>query len=461
MSGGPLRTVAVVGDGVAGWLAAVAFARRIPGVRVALVAGGRAGLADRLGGTTPAVHDFHHDLRIDTRRLIVRTGAALRLGTQFDNYVHAFGPVGAPIGGTPFVTAWRQSAAAGSFDAYSPAAQLGLAGKAPDSNPLFADTGYGLQLDPAAYRAHLAAYAEHFGIAVTAARAREPVVAEGRVTALQLEDGSDLIADLYIDATNAPGLLIGALDDGCWRDWSQWLPCDTIVQVSSAPLAALPSLDRCATVPGGWRITTALPRRTDHAVIYDSAALSDGEAATILGASPTAQCRFRNGRRERAWVGNVVAIGDAHATLEPLEASPLHLLYTQIDRLVSTLPGRDFAPVELAHYNRETNEEVDRLRDFVIAHRRDPCDPPPELADTLALFAARGRWRQRDGEGFSRDAWQAVLFGLGVRPCLADPVAQVIEPRQLAATLSQIRQRLASAVAAAPTHRTYLESLAR
>ena len=78
MNGGPLRTVAVVGDGVAGWLAAAAFARRVAGVRVALVPGGRAGLADRLGGTTPAVHDFHHDLRIDTRDLIVRTGAALR-----------------------------------------------------------------------------------------------------------------------------------------------------------------------------------------------------------------------------------------------------------------------------------------------------------------------------------------------------------------------------------------------
>ena len=459
MTDGPIRTIAVVGDGIAGWMAAAAFARRVPGARVALVPGGTPGLADRFGGTTPAVHDFHRDLRIDTRDLLVRTGGALRLGTRFEGYVHAFGPVGTGVVNGPFSAAWCQMRDAGPFDAYSPCAQLGLAGKVPDSDPMFEAVSFGLQLDPAAHRAYLAGYAEHVGVAVTAARAVNAIVAEGRVTAIRLDDGTQLIADLYVDATNAEALLISALDDGNWRDWSRWLPADSVARTNSAPDVRLPSLDHHAGIAGGWRLTTSLPGRTDHALIYDRDVLDDDEAARLLGRDVAAPFRFRSGRRARGWIANVVAIGDAHVVVEPLEAAPLHILHTQIDRLITSLPGRDFAGVEIANYNRETNEEADRLRDFLIAHRRDPPDPPAELADTLALFTERGRWRQRDGEGFSRDDWQAVLFGLGIRPRLLDPVTQVANVAQCAADLASFRQRIAAAVARAPTHREHLESM--
>ncbi len=461
MIDGPIRTIAVVGDGIAGWMAAAALARRVPGVRVALVPGGMPGLADRFGGTTPAVHDFHRDLRIDARDLLVRTGGALRLGTRFDGYVHAFGHVGAGVVDGPFSAAWCQMPDAGPFDAYSPGAQLGLAGKVPSPDPMFDATGFGLQLDPGGYRAYLAGYAEHVGVAVTAARAASPVVADGRVTAIRLDDGTPLSADLYVDATNAAALLIGTLADGDWQDWSQWLAADSVAQAGSAPATMLPSLDHCAGIAGGWRLRTSLPGRTADSLIYDSSKLDDQDAARLLGGDAAQPFRFRSGRRARAWIANVVAIGDAHVTVEPIEASPLHLLHTQIDRLISSLPGRDFAAIEIENYNRETNEEADRLRDFLIAHRRDPLDPPPALADTLALFAERGRWRQRDGEGFSRDDWQAVLFGLGVRPRLVDPVTKVANVTQCAADMAGFRHRIAAAVARAPSHREHLESIER
>ena len=461
MIDGPIRTIAVVGDGIAGWMAAAAFARRVPGARVALVPGGTPGLADRFGGTTPAAHDFHRDLRIDTRDLLVRTGGALRLGTQFDGYVHAFGPVGAGVVSGSFSAAWCQMRDAGPFDSYSPCAQLGLAGKVPHSDPMFETVSFGLQLDPAAYRAYLAAFAEHVGVAVTAARAVNAIVAAGGVTAIRLDDGTQLTADLYVDATNAEALLIGGLDDGDLQDWSHWFAADSIVRANSAPDTRLPSLDHYVATVGGWRLTTSLPGRTDHSLSYDSNVLGDDAAARLMNLDVAAPFRFRSGRRARAWIANVVAIGDAHVVVEPLEAAPLHILHTQIDRLITSLPGRDFADVEIANYNRETNEEADRLRDFLIAHRRDPVDPPAELADTLALFTERGRWRQRDGEGFSRDDWQTVLFGLGVRPRLIDPVAQVADVAQCAADLARFRQRIAAAVARAPTHREHLESMKR
>jgi len=157
--------------------------------------------------------------------------------------------------------------------------------------------------------------------------------------------------------------------------------------------------------------------------------------------------------------------------IEPLEAAPLHLLHTQIDRLVTGLPDRTFAPVELAHYNRVTGEEADRLRDFVLLHyaisdRAEPfwqaaraSELPPLLAETLALFRARGRLPVRDGESFDRDSWHAVLFGQGVRPDRIDVLAHAVDPRQALLAMTAFRDRLTAAVATAPSHRDYLTEL--
>jgi tryptophan halogenase len=166
-----------------------------------------------------------------------------------------------------------------------------------------------------------------------------------------------------------------------------------------------------------------------------------------------------------------VAIGEADCVVEPLEAAPLHVLHTQIDRLVASLPDRDFDAVELAYYNRETGQEADRLRDFLILHyaTSDRPEPfwqtarnvalPPLLAETLTLFLERGRLPIRDGESFDRDSWHAVLLGQGIVPRRSDVLAAAVDPKRARAAMADFRARLSTAVAAAPTHRAYLASL--
>jgi tryptophan halogenase len=125
-------------------------------------------------------------------------------------------------------------------------------------------------------------------------------------------------------------------------------------------------------------------------------------------------------------------------TIEPLEWTNLHLVHSQIDRLIDMMPGRECAAVELAEFNRQCAAEADRVRDFICMHyicsrRSEPfwkdaaaVAPPDSLAHTLALFAERGRLPIYEEETFSKDSWLAVLLGQGFQPKRINPLTDVV-----------------------------------
>ncbi len=471
-----IRTVAVAGDGVAGWSAAAAFAKRVPGVAVAVVPvpGAERSMADLLGGTLPSARDFHRDIGIDERHLLGNTGSGIRLGTLFSGwtgdgsaYVHAFGRHGADIGTAAFHHHWLRVSRDGgmaAFDRYSVAAALGRRGRFLPAEAIgderLATYDHGFQLDPARYRSYLRAYARHLGVVVTADPLAGAVPGERGLAGLRLADGEVLTADLYVDATGADAALLDAAGGADWEDWSRWLPCDRLAVTESEPVSEPPLLDRVTATVDGWTLDTACPARSVRAHVFASGAPGGGSAPR------SASTAFRAGRRRRAWIGNVVAIGEAYMTLEPLEAAPLHVVHAHVDRLVASLPDRDFAEIELAQYDRETAEEADRLRDFLILHyavadRPEPfwaaVPPPPALAETLALFRERGRLPVRDGESFARDSWLAVLLGQGVLPRRHDVMAGIDDPRAVRTGLDGLVAAIDVAVDAAPPHAAFLQ----
>jgi tryptophan halogenase len=216
----------------------------------------------------------------------------------------------------------------------------------------------------------------------------------------------------------------------------------------------------CVTATAqGWRWASA----TQQGAVY-SAAHSHREDAAI---------RFEAGATLEPWRHNVVAIGDAAVTIEPLEWGNLHLAHSAIDRLISMLPAGAPHPLEAAEYNRQTLAEARRVRDFVLLHyvtaRRagafwhdvTSAEPPDSLAHTLRLFRQRGRLPFYEEETFDRDGWLSVLFGQGVLPRRIDPLADAVPPARAADAMVRHRDRIAQAVRPLPTLVAYRAAQSR
>jgi len=458
-----LKRVLVAGGGLTGWSMAAALKRRVPMLEVIILPlkTPPSALADHIANTLPSILGFHADLGIGLGDGVVRTGSVYRLGTLFRgwveglaDYVHAYGPHGTAIDGVSFHPLWARSAREGkvaAFDAFSAGAAMARAGRfvLPTDNGLLATHGFGLTLDVPRYRAMLTAFARHVGVREQAGTlAGVEKGAEGGIGALVLDDGSRVSADLYCDCTGPQALLHGAMEVPR-EDWRRWLPCDRLVLTDVAPDPDPSPLDRVTAAASGWHWTSASQRGTVYSETH--------------GESDDEPIRFEPGATIEPWKHNVVAIGDAAVTLEPLEWGNLHLVHSAIDRLITMLPAGDPHPLEAAEYNRQALAEARRVRDFVLLHyvtsRRDGAfwhdvasmAPPESLAHTLRLFRERGRLPYHEEETFDRDSWLAVLFGQGVLPRQTDPLADTVSPDVADAAMARFGAGIAQAVQPLPT----------
>lgn len=462
MTGPAVATVVVVGSGITAWSTAAAVKRRIPLLDVTIIPApvDPAALADRMIGTLPSIHGFHHDIGLTDEDAIARSRSGLRAGTLFEDwveglpdYIHAYGPYGAPIGGVSFHQLWVREgrhAELPPFDRFSRAADLARAG-----NSQLIDIGEaGLQLSLDLYSTMIRAFARHVGVRERNAAVRGVRLnsADGFINDLQLEDATSFSADLYIDCSG-PSALLRSEMAGSFLDWCDWLPCDRLAFGRGSPIAQAIALDRVTAVDAGWRWTASSPDASSSGIAYSSAhAPAIDLEATIIGARE--EIKLRQGRWDEPWKGNCVAIGDSAVSVEPLEWTNLHLVHSQIDRLIAMIPGKDCAPVELAEFNRQCTAEADRIRDFLCLHyvssrRPEPfwreaseIAPPASLAHTLSQFAERGRLPYYEEETFARDSWLAVLLGQGFEPRSTDPLAELVGPAQALQAIRAMRQSL-------------------
>ena len=489
-----IREIVVAGGGITGWSAAVALKRRLPGLSVTMVPVPPTddAVADRIASTLPSILEFHRDIGLSDADVIVRAGSSFRLGTSFEGwaedlpaYVHAYGEYGRPFGTASFHLHWIRAAqdrAAASFDSHSPAAMIARAGRfvqpqGDEGTPL-ASFEYGLQLNLPRYLEMMRAYARHLGVAERAAGIAEVRLREdGFISALRLDDGSEIGGHLFVDCTGPGAMLRSALDQD-FEPWDHWLPCDRVILAETPPPPEPGALDAVVALAGGWRWRAESPIRTSHGLVYSSVHLGDQDAETALrAAAPGAQiarpAKIRSGRLTQPWLRNCVAIGDAAVAMEPLEWGNLHLAHSAIDRVVSMMPDQDCGEVELWDYNRQSAAEADRMRDFLVLHyatarRSEPMwretaavEPPQSLAHTLSLFRERGRLPIYEEETFSRDSWLAVLLGQGVIPERTDPLIDATSSTQADQAMARMRDAIAAIVPGLPTQATYLRNLAR
>ena len=496
MSDRPIRNIVIIGGGTAGWMTAAALGTFLTqGYTITLVESDAIGTVGVGEATIPMIRLFNDALGIDEGDFLRATQGTCKLGIEFDGwarpdhrYMHAFGPVGRPLGLVPFHHYWARENAAGRAGALGEyclnevAARAGrFAQLTPQPGSPVPDMPYAFHFDAALYAKFLRGIAEGRGVRRVEGRivdvARDGET--GDVTAVALDGERRIDGDMFIDCSGFRGLLIAETLGAGYEDWTHWLPCDRAVAVPCAKTGdAITPYTRSTARAAGWQWRIPLQHRTGNGYVYSSAHLSDDEAAATLLANLDGTAladpkplRFTTGMRRTFWDRNVVAIGLASGFMEPLESTSIHLIQTAIQRLLNFLPDRRIAAVAIAEYNRQTAQEYERIRDFLILHyhangRAEPlwqaCRAMP-LPDTLTrkidLFRSGARVFREQEELFTEAGWVQVFIGQGVLPDSWHPLVEQLSDDERAGFLSAVRDVATRTAAAMPHHHDTLTRL--
>ena len=459
---GAPRSVAVVGGGLALWLTALALSRKLPdSVAVTAVETRPEPLDDALYGTVlpPEAYALHLDLGIAEPELVQEVETGFAFGTTYldwaetdRSWVSAFHAPLPVVAGVPLakLVAAQDSVDLGNCLLSAAAARRGVFAHPPESGdtPL-SSAEYGYLADPRdlarLYRSRCTGRVRMLGGSLADIE-RE----SGRVSALRIDDGTRVEADLWVDASGLDASLLGQPE-------GDFAPIGA--SLGEAPSPPGPPTAIVQSDEAGWSVSTPLRTRTLRTRV---GAPAMGDAFTFAPAIHPAP-----------WTGNAVAVGTAAACLHPLTVAAMRLLLRDVRRLLDLFPVGPDTHVEAGAYNAACTRAAEEAHHYQLAHFADvalPSGPvwdgvaarlapdtrPSALARKLRQYAERGYLVDYDFEPFDADSWAILHAGLGRRPRRADALAATVPAPEAAAHLRRLAGEVEAVVAKMPPHPVYL-----
>jgi tryptophan halogenase len=489
-----IKKVVILGGGSAGWMSAALMAKQLTTTfcDITLIESEDIGTVSVGEATIPQILQFNRVLGIDENEFITRTNATFKLGIQFknwgqlgDDYIHPFGDPGTQIGPLSFYQYWLKNHEQGSqkpLEYYSIEARAAREGRfmrpARIQNSPLSSIAYAYHFDATLYAKFLREFSCKLGVERIEGKVEKirQDKDSGFITSLQLASGKVIEGDLFIDCSGFKGLLIEKTLGASYDDWRHWLPCDSAV-VSPCNITKGMNPNTISTAhTAGWQWRIPLQHRVGNGCVYSSAFMTRDEAAhnlvSTMESEPLAEPRdlkWITGCRKTPWVKNVVAIGLSAGFVEPLESTGLHTIQNAISKLMVMFPTKEFRQSDIDAYNRVTEIEFARLRDFIILHykatqREDSefwrycknMDVPDTLKEKFDLFKNNGRFWRQDSELFGETSWISVFVGQNIFPDGSHPLVDVIPDEKRIDEIQHIEKVLAQAVSHIPNHSDYI-----
>jgi tryptophan halogenase len=489
-----ITSVVIVGGGTAGWMTAAALSKVLGDrVRLRLIESDEISTVGVGESTIPMIRRFNQVLGIDENEFIRETQGTFKLAIEFrdwgklgDSYMHGFGIFGQDLATLPFYQYWLRMHKAGkapdiahySINRMAAKANKFMRADRTHGNSPLRDIVHAFHFDAGLYAGYLRKYSEARGVERIEGKVVDTLLraADGHVDAVRMESGALIDGELFIDCTGFRALLIEqALNTG-FDDWSHWLPCDRAWAVPCGPGPELMPYTRATARAAGWQWRIGLQHRTGNGHVFASKFMSDDAARAILldsldgpALAEPRLLRFTAGKRKQVWNKNVVAVGLSSGFLEPLESTSIHLIQSTIARLINFFPDQGFSALDIAEFNRQSDFEVERIRDFLILHYHattrddtpfwDYCRTmavPATLRAKIDLYRSHGRIVRVDNELFSEVGWLQVLQGQGIEPQRYHPLADLLDETEVSGYLGDIAHVIDQCVAAMPQQDAFI-----
>lgn len=483
----PVRKVIIAGGGTAGWVAAATLSSQLGRLLdITLVESDQIGTVGVGEATIPTHVSFHRLLGIDEKEFMRATRASFKLGISFENwgqlgdrYIHSFGKIGRSTWMGDFQHMWHHAKSqgfAGDIDDYCFELQAAEAGRFAKSEN--SQISYAYHLDATLYAKFLREFSEKRGVNRVEGKIKQvPLHSDtGFIRSLELEDGQSLDADFFIDCTGFRSLLLGEALGVSYDDWSHWLPMNRALAVQTKSTGDILPYTRSIAHKAGWQWRIPLQHRVGNGHVYCSDYMSDDEAYEILinnldgdTISDPKPIRFLTGKRKQLWAKNCIALGLSSGFLEPLESTSIHLAQIGATRLVQMFPFEGVNDALKAHYNNHSGDELESIRDFLIAHykvnqRQDSefwkdraaMDIPDTLQHRIELFKNSAIAYQDDADLFRVDSWVQVLRGQGIDSQAYHHMGKLVTDDNLKQALNELKTGIDKTVNSMPKHADFL-----
>jgi tryptophan halogenase len=456
-----LKNFVVVGGGTAGWLTALMIKKDIPNINVTVVESEDIGIIGAGEGTTPHFIQALQYLDINITELFEHADATIKNAIKFTNwngendfYYHAFvSPDTSTVGLT--VNPYRV------FDKYNPYFNLYV-----EKNNNIEDLGLYSTLSeknktPLKYNgtesiAPIFKFALHFNAAKLAnllkdiglKRGINSVVGNvisikedsGKISSLEIDNGSSLDLDFVFDCSGLNRLIIGK------HFKSQWISHDKLPAKKAIPFfidvkngEKIPPYTESIAMKYGWMWKIPTQKRYGCGYVYDSDYITESEAVeeieSYLGFVPEYPRKekgafsFSAGFFEKTWVSNCVAVGLSSGFIEPLEATSIWLsIYTLSEILSDLTIFTSEDPRIVEDFNNKIIKFNESISAFIYLHymtKREDTDfwkkfkdinESPEIVKNIL-----NKWEYSnpqysdfsDGIAFGYLSWVTIAAGTG------------------------------------------------
>ncbi|MET0392869.1 MAG: tryptophan halogenase family protein [Chitinophagaceae bacterium] len=378
------NNIAIVGGGTAGYLTALLMKATYPDMRVTLIESSKVPVIGVGEATTPEIRRFMFEtLKFPPHEFYEAVKPTWKLGIRFfwglpgDYYFNY--PFGVPDVRSAYLTEGHinnSSLTATLMDRESSFVVSTPDQKGADQySTLSDDLFYALHLDNVQYISYLKIKAKQAGIIyiddlIVDAERKDN---SEEISAVIGEHGTRHEYDFYVDCTGFRSMLLEKLLGSPYHSYSNSLFTDTAVTGCIKNVDRTKTYTYAESMHHGWCWNTPMRGEDHRGYVFSSAHCSADQAMAEMearnpGIKPVGVVKFKAGRHREICIGNVFAIGNSFAFVEPLESTGIHMIIKEAKSLVYHFPQLKRSPTLRKRINTEMNEHWDYLRDFLAIH---------------------------------------------------------------------------------------------
>jgi tryptophan 7-halogenase len=378
------RNVAVIGGGTAGYLAALSLKKAHPWLPVTLIESSKVPVIGVGEATTPEIRRYlFGELGLSAVEFYRKVKPTWKLGIKFfwgqpgDSYFNY------PFGKSDIRSAYLVN---GDINFCSLTSMLmsnnsSFVVSSVDKNnfesflSLSNDISYALHLDNASFIGYLKEKALEAGIIyvddlIVGAELKSSL---NEISHVVGESGVKYQFDFFIDSSGFKSLLLEKTLLSPFIPFRSSLFTDTAVTGRIANSDKVKPYTYAESMDHGWCWNIPMRGEDHRGYVFSSDYCSVDKAAEELAAKNPAiegfkTVKFRSGRHGSICIGNVFAVGNSYAFVEPLESTGIHMIIKEVEILAKNFSLLKKSPAIARVINDNMNDHWEYLKGFLSIH---------------------------------------------------------------------------------------------